>query len=180
MTRFVALLRGINVGTAKAVAMSELRACFEALGFQNVHTVLRSGNVVFDSTGPVDNAALETAIARDTGVSAAVVVIDGARFREIVAQNPLARVAVDPSRALVHFLDRVPDDTSSGRPTDEELLPEQLAVGPHAIYQWCPDGISKSKVPAKYFTGLGTAATGRNLRTVEKLIALLDEPLPLG
>ena len=196
MTRYVALLRGINVGTAKSIAMPDLSACFEGLGFTNVRTVLRSGNVVFDVRAAVDHGApdhgvpdhgvpehgvLERAIEAATGVSAGVVVVDERRFREIVAQNPLAEISTDPSRALVYFLDAVPldavpDDTSHRRPTDDELLPERLAFGPHAIYQWCPNGISKSKVPPKFFTGLGTTATGRNLRTVEKLVALLDAP----
>jgi uncharacterized protein (DUF1697 family) len=172
----VALLRGINVGTAKAVAMDDLRACFESLGYTDVSTVLRSGNVVFDATGAVGHAAIEKAVLESTGVASAVVVIEGSVFREIVAENPLASVATDPSRALIHFLDAVPDDTGTGRPDDGELLPERLAAGKRAIYQWCPDGISKSRVPLKFFTTLGTAATGRNLRTVEKLVALLDAP----
>lgn len=176
MTRYVALLRGINVGTAKSIAMSDLSACFEALGFTGVRTLLRSGNVVFDADGPVDSLALERAIAAATGVTAGVVVVDDGRLRQIVNENPLASVASDPSRALVYFLDPVPDDTGLGRPSDDDLLPERLAFGPHAIYQWCPDGISKSRVPVKFFTTLGTTATGRNLRTVEKLVAMLDAP----
>ncbi|WP_411700674.1 DUF1697 domain-containing protein [Conyzicola sp.] len=176
MNRYVALLRGINVGTAKSIAMADLRACFEALGHENVRTLLRSGNVVFDSSDVVDARSLEAAIAAATGVSAPVVLVDDARFREIVAANPLASVSVDPSRALVYFLDGPADDTVRGRPSDTDLLPERLVAGPHAIYQWCPNGISESKVPAKYFLSLGVTATGRNLRTVEKIVALLDTP----
>ncbi|GAB3605963.1 DUF1697 domain-containing protein [Conyzicola nivalis] len=181
MNRYVALLRGINVGTAKPIAMADLRACIEALGHSNARTLLRSGNVVFDSAEPVDARSLETAIATATGVSAPVVLVDDARFRQIVAANPLAEVSVDPSRALVYFLSGPvaggpADDTGRGRPSDTDLLPERLAFGEHAIYQWCPDGISQSKVPAKYFLSLGVTATGRNLRTVEKIVALLDTP----
>lgn len=46
--RYVALLRGINVGRAKRVAMADLRALVEGLGFHSVRTLLNSGNVVFD------------------------------------------------------------------------------------------------------------------------------------
>ena len=176
MTRYVALLRGINVGTAKSIAMADLRACFEALGHTGVRTLLRSGNVVFDADGPVDAGSLEKAIEAATGVSAPVVLVDDARFREIVAENPLVSQSVDPSRALIYFLDGPADDTGRGRPSDTDLLPERLAFGPKAIYQWCPNGISQSRVPMKFFAGLGVTATGRNLRTVEKLVALLDAP----
>ena len=47
----IALLRGINVGRAKRIAMADLRTLFEELGFTAVCTVLNSGNVVFGSPG---------------------------------------------------------------------------------------------------------------------------------
>ena len=53
--RYVALLRGINVGGNNRVPMPELRACFEAAGYENVKTYINSGNVIFDS----DEADLE-------------------------------------------------------------------------------------------------------------------------
>lgn len=51
MTKFAALLRGINVGGKNAVSMSELKACFEAAGFENVRTYINSGNVIFEAPG---------------------------------------------------------------------------------------------------------------------------------
>lgn len=56
MTKYVALLRGINVGGKNKVPMSELKKCFEELGFQNVSTYINSGNVIFES----DENASET------------------------------------------------------------------------------------------------------------------------
>jgi uncharacterized protein (DUF1697 family) len=53
----IALLRGINVGKAKRVAMEDLRALVESLGYGDVRTVLASGNVVYTSTDPVARAA---------------------------------------------------------------------------------------------------------------------------
>ena len=49
MTRFVALFRGINVGKAKRIAMADLRALLESMGYTNVRTLLNSGNAVFDN-----------------------------------------------------------------------------------------------------------------------------------
>ena len=176
MDRYVALLRGINVGGAKQIGMADLRGLFASLGFANVHTVLQSGNVVFDAETRPDPAAIRSAITAATGVDAGIVLLDSGRFREVVAANPLLDVVTDPSRALVTFVDSPVDDTASRRPSDADLLPERIVFGGLAIYQWCPDGISKSKLPAKFFAGLGAVATGRNLRTVEKLLALLDAP----
>ena len=50
MTRYVALLRGINVGRNKRIAMADLRSLCEGLGFEHVRTLLQSGNVVLDSS----------------------------------------------------------------------------------------------------------------------------------
>ena len=47
--KYIALLRGVNVGGKNKVAMGDLRVCFESLGFENVTTYINSGNVVFDS-----------------------------------------------------------------------------------------------------------------------------------
>ncbi len=55
--RFVALVRGINVGTAKRVAMADLRALVEALGYRNAATLLNSGNVVFEGPAGAGGAA---------------------------------------------------------------------------------------------------------------------------
>ena len=49
MKRHIALLRGINVGKAKRIAMADLRALMEALGYAGVRTLLNSGNAVFDA-----------------------------------------------------------------------------------------------------------------------------------
>jgi uncharacterized protein (DUF1697 family) len=49
MARYVALLRGINVGGKNPIKMTDLKACFEAEGFEDVATYIQSGNVVFTS-----------------------------------------------------------------------------------------------------------------------------------
>jgi len=174
-TRFVALLRGINVGTAKRIAMADLRACYESAGFTNVRTVLQSGNVVFDSAGPVDAAVLESLVEDATGVRAGVVVLGAQRLRTILDENPLADLADDPARLLVTFLDEVPDAAGIRRPSDDDLLPEVVVFGRYAVYQWLPRGVSESRLPAGFAKSLGTVATGRNLRTAQKIAALLDE-----
>ena len=174
---YVALLRGINVGSAKRMAMADLRASVESLGFTSVRTLLQSGNVVFDAPDGRDPAALssalEQAVVDGTGIRAAVVVLTAAQLRAIAAENPLLDAVTDPSRATITFVEGATD--AGGRPDDAELAPEMVAFSPHAVYQWCPDGISNSRMPARFFASLGPGATARNLRTVDKLLVMLDE-----
>jgi uncharacterized protein (DUF1697 family) len=173
--RHVALLRGINVGTRKRIAMADLREVFSSLGCERVRTILNSGNVVFDSDAPPSATDIEGAIASRTGVSAGVVVVSAERFRSVLRGNPLAGVANDPSRLVITFIDAVPDAASVTVPDADALAPERLEFGDHAIYQWCPDGISESKLPPQFFSSLGSVATGRNQRTAEKILAALED-----
>ena len=131
--RHVALLRGINVGRAKRVAMSDLRALVADLGYADVVTLLNSGNVVFTaSTKRAASAAggrIERAMVDRLGVSARVIVLSAADVAEIMAKNPLASVAHDPARMLVTVW-RTPDDRArlTGL-TRQAWTPEALVLG---------------------------------------------------
>ena len=174
--RQAALLRGVNVGSAKRVAMADLRALVESLGFGEVRTLLNSGNVVYSAPGvaPADAAArIAAALPERLGVSASVVALGAAELAEAVAENPLAAVADNPSRLLV----AVPSDpgaiASSLAPlTESDWAPEALAVGPRVAYLWCPDGVIASALAAAVGRALGDAVTSRNWTTMVKLAAL--------
>ncbi|HVD29584.1 MAG TPA: DUF1697 domain-containing protein, partial [Mycobacteriales bacterium] len=111
-TRYVALLRGINVGRAHQVDMPRLRDLLAGRGHANVRTHLRSGNVVLDSPLPEAELAadLAGAIEAEFGFAVPVVVRTGGEIDAVVAGNPLAGVATDPARYLVTFMARPPDE----------------------------------------------------------------------
>ena len=107
MPTLIALLRGINVGKAKRVAMADLRKLVEKLGYTDVRTLLNSGNVVFKSSSSDTakaGARIEKALLDGTGVSARVLVVTAAELATAVKENPLLKVADNPSRLLVAFL----------------------------------------------------------------------------
>jgi uncharacterized protein (DUF1697 family) len=172
--RHVALFRGINVGRAKRVAMVDLRALVERLGFGDVRTLLNSGNVVFTTARAAAGAAgagIEKALATELGVSARVTVLTAAELAAAVAKNPLLEIADDPSRLLVAFLAN-PSDRSKLRPlTEQDWAPEALAVGARVAYLWCPNGVLASPLAEAVNRVLGDAVTARNWATVLKLHA---------
>jgi len=174
--RLVALFRGINVGKAKRVGMADLRGLVEGLGFRDVRTLLNSGNVVFTAPRAVnpDRAAgrIEKALADRLGVSARVTVVTAAELDAAVAGNPLARVADEPARLLVAFLNRPADRAKLDPLTKEDWAPEALGVGPRAAYLWCAGGILDSRLWAAVGRALGDGVTSRNWATVLKLQAL--------
>jgi hypothetical protein len=102
-SRYIALLRGVNVGRAKRIAMADLRKLVEDLGHTGVRTLLNSGNIVFDAVVPPGDAAqeIEAAMALHLGVSARVFVFASDKVAEIVDNNPLLHVATDHARLFV-------------------------------------------------------------------------------
>ena len=177
MERWVALFRGINVGTAKRVPMGDLRTIMSGLGYVGVVTVLNSGNVVFEAGGG-DAAGhgrrIRAAVLKALGVDAQVTVLDGATFAAIAAVQPLAGMATDPARLLVAF------GAGGGIPGQLAVMagmdwgPERLEVGALAGYLWCPEGIHGSRLFKELNRRLGEGITTRNWSTVAKIAGLLS------
>ncbi len=170
--RQVALLRGINVGTAKRVAMATLRDVFAELGYSEVCTLLNSGNVVFTSTRGSPASAetkIEKAILATFGFSARVTVLSAAELAEIISGNPLGRIAKDPSRYLVTVLKRPGDRARLVALTQQDWNPELLALGTRAAYLWCPEGMLVGRLAEAVNRVLGDGATTRNWATMTKL-----------
>jgi len=175
-SRHIALLRGINVGRAKRIAMADLRALMEGLGFLNVRTLLNSGNVVFDvsDAGGKDIAGrIEKAMTGSLGVSARVMVITAAELDAIIAANPLLDVVTDPARLLVAVLSAEADRGRLAPLARKEWEPDRFAMGEGAAYLWCCQGILDSDLAKSFGRVLGDGVTSRNWSTMLKLQALV-------
>lgn len=174
--KHVALIRGINVGKAKRVAMADLRALVEELGYTDVRTLLNSGNVVFTIPAKSKGDAasrMEKALVSKVGFSARFTVLSAAELATVVAENPLGEVADDPSRLLVAFLSN-PADLARLEPlAKQDWGADVLALGTRAAYLWCGGGILASKLPEAIGRALGDGVTTRNWATVTKLQALV-------
>lgn len=167
MPRYAVLLRGINVGTAKRVAMADLRALLADAGYTEVRTHLNSGNVLL--TGPSAPVShLEQAITKGTGLDVRCIVLTATELRAVVDGHPLADVATNGSRMFAHVLGAEPDPVQLDHAL--ELDPDNARPGPRVIYQWCPEGVLKAPpVTAK----LGVPVTARNWNTITKLDQLI-------
>lgn len=167
MPRYAVLLRGINVGTAKRVAMADLRALLTDAGYTDVRTHLNSGNVILTGkSAPV--ARLEKAITEGTGLDVRCVVLSAKELRAIVDGHPFAEVATNGSRMFAHVLGAQPDPAK----LDDALKldSDNARPGPRVIYQWCPEGILEAPpITAK----IGVPVTARNWNTITKLDALI-------
>jgi uncharacterized protein (DUF1697 family) len=175
MARLVVLLRGINVGGAKRVAMADLRALLEDLGYEDVATVLQSGNAVV-TTGASPAAAgtaIGRAIADRVGLEVGVIVRTGAQLAKIVAADRLGDVADDPAKRMVIFLPATASRSAVRALRQLDLGDERVEAAGREVYAWCPGGIGRSALMAAIAkTDLGRNGTARNWRTVTKLAKL--------
>jgi uncharacterized protein (DUF1697 family) len=176
VARYVAFLRGINVGTAKRVAMADLKSLTLELGYTDVATVLNSGNLLFSakSKDPVKlAAALKASIARTCKVDCAVMVVPAEILQHAVASNPLKQAIKNPSRFLVAFANDVRALSIAQTMEKEEWLPDQIAVDSKVIYLWCEEGVLDSPLSKAFTKHMKELVTTRNWTTLQKVCALL-------
>jgi uncharacterized protein (DUF1697 family) len=168
MARLVALLRGINLGSRRRIAMADLRELMADLGYEDVRTVLASGNVVFSGTKKGARAKLEKALQERFDMQVDVVVTSMAELQAIVDADPFGAAVENPTRYFVVFFDGAPKtDSLDG----QDFAPDAFKVGKHEIYAHCPEGMQDSKLmKALGKPGLAGTATVRNWATVNKLL----------
>lgn len=185
MARYVALLRGVNVGGAR-IAMADLRAAVESLGHTEVATYVQSGNVVFTASGRTAGStlarAIRLAVVEHAGIDPAVLVLSASQWQDVIRRNPYpdeddgtklhAVVAQEPYPAAQRTAAEAVRDDVRAAGSDEDLQ----IVG-RVLYLHLPNGMGRSVLATKL--GRGTTAgqqeaTARNWRTVLALHRLLE------
>lgn len=182
MGRHVVLLRGINLGAARRVAMRELRERLEAAGYRDVSTLLQSGNVVLaaDAGAATLEAELSTSLREWFGFDIPVLARSRDDLAAVVAGDPFAGRELDPKLYQVSFLSAVPDPARVGALEASVVAPEELVASGREIYTWHPNGIARSALAKQISVRkLGVEVTARNWRTVTTLLGMAAAQ-PLG
>ena len=153
--------------------MADLRAVFEGLGFRDVVTVLNSGNVVFSAaagSGESLRSRIEKALVAQLRLTVPVTVLSTEEISAVVRNNPLARVATNPSALLV-VVPLEPSGLGSLRPLlGRPWSPESLALGRRVAYLWCARGVAKSPLWSAVDRALARSGTARNIATMKRLV----------
>jgi uncharacterized protein (DUF1697 family) len=171
VTSCAALLRGINLGSRRRVAMADLRVWLTELGHTEVRTLLQSGNAVFGTERRPDEVRRELTahLSERAGFPIECVLRTADELAEVVAADPLGAVATDRSRYLVSFLDR-PVTPPEFEP--DAFAPELFHLGEREVYFWVPEGVRNSRVLAAFPARAGEVSTVRNWNTVTKLLTM--------
>lgn len=162
----IALLRAVNLGSHNKVSMGDLRAMATDLGFEDVSTLLQSGNLVFRSseTGPKLERLLETTARKELGLDTEFMVRSAAQWKKIVAGNPFPKEAKsDPGHLVLMACKKAVGSALKVTGAKREVVKPKGKE----IYIVYPDGIGVSRLKLG-----GVVGTGRNWNTVLKLAEL--------
>lgn len=176
--RYAAFLRAINVG-GRTVAMARLKAIFESVGFQNVHTVIASGNVVFDAANADEAAvqqAIEDALHARLGWGADTFVRTRDELEEIVRRHPFLPEEAEVAAAFnVAFLHSAPSEEALARlRTHASSLDRFESVG-REVFWLCQVKQSESEFSnAVLEKTLQARSTMRGMATVRRVLDTME------
>lgn len=175
MTIKVALLRGINVGGKNSLPMRALRELLGEIGCHDISTYIQSGNVVFKSNESVAalSKRLPGLIEKRFGFEPFVLILTGDVLTEIAAANPYSDDDIEPKFVHVNFLARKSKEPDVDGLRERQSTTEHFTLTDHALYLRAPEGIGRSRFAADAEKLLGVPTTGRNWKTVCKLVEMV-------
>jgi uncharacterized protein (DUF1697 family) len=172
---YVAFLRGVNLGPNNKISMPALRAMAEDLGYTDVATYINSGNLIV--TSPKNAATVEREISqaiKDTfGRPIDVTVRTPAQLKKILAENPYPDG--NPSQVTIAFLTKVPAADANEKVAAVAKDYEPFSISGQQVYVNYSHGIGRSKMAERFSDIIGVSATVRNIRTIDKVLALCGE-----
>jgi len=177
-SRKLALIRGINVGRAKRVAMADLRTLFSDFGYREVRTILNSGNVLFTAPGETAGEIgpkIERALLLRLDLDAHVLVLSAPDVTTVMSECTLLGQASDHTKLVVALPFAAGDLAKLAPLASTDWGDEALAIGSRAAYLWCADGIADSKLGKAVMRALKDALTTRNWATMLKVQALAEK-----
>jgi uncharacterized protein (DUF1697 family) len=174
--RYVALLRGINLGGKTMIKMDVLKAEFEDLGFKNVTSYINSGNLAFDTAKASEaklSAKIEKAVEALVGRNVDVMIREQKDIERVIKGNPFDGEYGSHKEMHVLFLkDEMPTEKKALL-LESALKDERYKVKGREIYCHLPHGVANSLLTKGFFNKKPRVTyTGRNWRTVEKLAEL--------
>ena len=180
MTKYLALLRGINVSGHNMIKMDALKKMLENMGFQNVETYIQSGNVFFDSEE--ENAAgvgfkIKQEISKVFGYDVPVIMVSKTDLELCFKNNPfLKEKECDIKKLYVAFISKELTAEAINDLKISNFKPDEATIDSNRIYIKYAIGAGKTNLDQKYIEKkLNVVATIRNWNTVTKLLEMYND-----
>ena len=171
MTKFITLLRGINVGGHKKILKKDLHKIFSKLGFLNIQTIAQTGNIICESEKETStdeiSALVQEAIQAKYGFEIEVQSRTEKEFLEIFAKNPFKEF--EEKKLYIAFANQ--EIKTDNKIEVEKFLPDKFSIQEKSIFVLYNTKISDSKLTNNFFEKqLNISATTRNWNTCQKII----------
>ncbi len=178
MTKYISILRGINVSGKRKILMGDLKALYEKMGFENIQTYIQSGNVVFENAKKINNKKLEVTIKKaiqdQYNFDVPVLVRSHKEIENTIQSNPfLKEKDIDLKTLHVTFLAESPKAENLDKLDEVDYPPDRFLLDGLNMYIHCPNGYGRTKLTNTFFEKkLKVSATTRNWKTVNKLLEM--------
>lgn len=177
MKTYIALFRGINVGGHNRLPMKELRSLMGDLDYQNVESYIQTGNVIFQ-TEENDirqlSGDISAAVDKNHGFEPHVLILTLEELKDAVESNPFPEAESDPKSLHLNFLVSAPSDPDLESLDNYKKESERFKLKDRVFYLHAPEGIGRSKLAGKTEKLVGVSMTGRNWRTVQKIMEMTE------
>ena len=168
---WIVLLRGVNLGRNKRIAMSDLRSLLESLGYRDVRTHILSGTAIVTGARGTP-ASMEKRIAKqlvaDLGLDVTVFVRSLGEVDALIAANPFAKKPAEKNALHAVFLSEDPKPAAVKAIDPKAYAPDRFAFGKRVIYLSLTNGVAGSTLP-NWEKALGVRTTMRTWNVVTKL-----------
>ena len=177
MKTYIALFRGINVGGKNMLPMQELRSVLEKFGARNAKTYIQSGNAVFQFNGKGIGFAdkISAEIGKRHEFKPYVLLLDSGDLERVIAANPFREAEAVPKNLHIIFLSGLPKKDALTALEKIKKESEQFRLKGNVFYLHAPEGVGRSKLVANMERQFGVPTTGRNWRTVTKIVEMVKE-----
>jgi uncharacterized protein (DUF1697 family) len=180
LTTYLALFRGINVGGKNKLPMKDLKEMFIDAGCEDVKTYIQSGNVIFRASPAVSEplpGLIAAKVAEGFGHRPPLILRTVGQLRDVISSNPFLPQGFPEDTLHVMFLADLPAPRRFEALDPDRSRPDVFFVRGREVYLHLPNGVADSRLTNAYFDSkLATISTGRNWRTVTKLLAMMEDP----
>ncbi|KOY83450.1 DUF1697 domain-containing protein [Lysinibacillus macroides] len=183
MTKYIALLRGINVGGHNQIKMAALREALQILALQNIQTYIQSGNILFDSgeSEAVLQQQIQAILQETFAITSTVILRTAEEFQAIMKQCPFSEQDIAEASATavgeclhVAFLPAIPTKANAEKLLSYANDKERCVIEGRNIYLLFYHSIRNAKL-GQQLPQLELPATVRNWKTITKLTKMIDE-----
>ncbi|MFK7770565.1 MAG: DUF1697 domain-containing protein [Saprospiraceae bacterium] len=178
MTKYISILRGINVGGKRKILMADLRELYQSLGFENVITYIQSGNVIFESKKKNTNSTftkkIKEAVFEKYGFDVPVIIRSVEEIKSIVENHPFEKKeGAQVENLCLTFLSEIPSDENLEKINTYDYAPDLFQIIEDNVFLFIQGKYHQSKLTNNFFEKkLKVSATTRNWKTVNKLLEL--------